>query len=203
MFFIAASVELCSVCDWTVLGAQQWLVLMTSPAQHQGCPQFSVCPLHHHPTALSKQAGGERSWEGTQPGKLSPADLGYLIMSCSALKKKGGWSSKAVQSLAGHCSAQGGWWVIAFASLGFFSFLLSLNCLHLSSWPVDFLTFALPLLSLFHRELGESWAADWVSPLQTCREVATLRETGRLNQHGVRLDCGLTMYICLLIVLAP
>lgn len=116
-------------------------------------------------------------------------------MSCSALKKKDGWSSKVIiaQRLAGHRSAQGGWWGIAFASLGFFSFLHSLNCLHLDLW-----IFSLLLLLCFPCPTGGWVDPDLLTGSTHCKhagKLATLRETGSPNQHGVRLDYGLTCHI--------
>lgn len=70
--------------------------------------------------------GWARGWELSQPGQLTSADQRVIlchIMLCSAVKLGGGWR------LAGHLFAFGGWWVVAFALLGFFSLL---NCHHLT-----------------------------------------------------------------------
>lgn len=180
------------VCDWTVLGAHQWLGSCWAVLHSIRAAPISLCaPCTTTPLPSSKQAGGERSWEGAQTGKLSQADLGCTIPhNVIKLKKKGGWSSKVAiaQRLAGHRSARGEWWVIAFASLGFFSFLHSLNCLHL-----DVGVFSLLLFLCFPCPTGSWVGTELLTGSTRCKhegELTTLRETGSPNQHGVRLDYG-------------
>lgn len=204
MFFIAACGELYfqfvterywehtsgwALADQTCTASGLSLFLSVPPAQSPHCPLAS--------RLKEKEAGKQHSQE------ICPQltwDIPYHIMSCSALKKKSDWSSKVViaQRLAGNHSAQGGWWVIAFASLGFFSFLHSLNSLHLDLW-----IFSLLLFLCFPCPTGSLVGPDLLTGLTHCKHagnLTTLRKTGSPNQHGVRLDYGLAVYICLLIV---
>lgn len=193
------------ICYWTVFGSTPVAgLLLTSPAQHQDCPHFSLCPLHHHSTALQASRLEEKeAGKGHSQESFPKLNIPQHIMSCSASKKKGGWSSKAAiaQRLAGHHSAQEGWWVIAFASLGLFSFLLSLNYLHLDPWVFSLLPFL-----CFPCPTGSWLGPELLSGSTHCKDagkLTTLRENWRPNEHGVVLDFCLTMYICLLIVLTP
>lgn len=191
MFFIAAYVELCFwfVTEWYWEHTSVW-DLADQPCTASGLSPFlSVPPALslHCPLAsrLEEKEAGEGHSQEICPQLTR--DIPYHIMSCSALKKKGGWSSKVViaQRLAGHRSAQGGWWVIAFASLRFFSFLHSLNSLHLDLWILLFLCFPCPT---------GSWVGpDLLTGSTHCKhagKLTTFRETGSPNQHGVRLDYG-------------
>lgn len=204
MFFIAACVELCvwfvteqcwehtsgwALADQSCTASGVSLIVFVPPAPSSHCPPASRLEEKEAGKGHSQESCPQLTW-----------DIPYHIMSCLALKQKSGWFSKVAiaQRLAGHCSAQGRWWVIAFASLEFFSFLHSLNCLHLDLW-----IFSLLLFLCFPCPTGSWVGPELLSGSAHCKhagKLTTLRETGSPNQHGVRLDyvwlCISAFWLC-------
>lgn len=159
------------ICGWNSVDNTPMFYLLLSSACRPS--RFSLFPT------LPQQwvgLGWARGWERTHQGQLtwtrqrgsSPYDIG----SCTAIKARGrrrGWevlpsNVYTAWRLPDYWSGLGRWWVTAFASLFFFSFLYLFNCLHLN--PQGFLL----LLFLFRdvrgvsKCLGTHLTAGWAQP---------------------------------------
>lgn len=136
MFFIAASVELCSVCDWTVLGAHQWLVLTSLCCTASGLSPI-LCVSPAPPPHCPQQAGWRRKKLGRDPARkavpswpgishnvmLSIKEKGWLVFQSSS---ESGWALFCSRGMMSDCFCIT--WVFLFPSLLKLSSSFILTC---------------------------------------------------------------------------